>query len=181
VVGLGSKNAPSGDLSGKIVYAMRVDSIKSMEEYDEFTKKELLKKIPNIDSVNLIDRLGDSIYDFKSSAPQQRKSVHGHGNKKTDLGGESVLLSKHFYYFGRNAIELDDRFTKIIHQQSGHKSNANQDKFDDFVEWIESLGLEVGQLYGWPDFPVEWTKDNCSASCGVREKDNENDEIISVC
>jgi len=160
---------------------MRVDCIKSMEEYDEFTNKELPKKIPNTDSLHAIDRLGDSIYSFKGDTPQLRKSVHDAGNNKTDLGGESVLLSKHFYYFGHNPIKLDGRFSEIIHQQSGHKSKANQDKFDAFVKWIDGLGLEVGQLYGWPDFPIEWTNNNCSASCGLRKADNEKDKIISVC
>ena len=181
VVGLGSVDAPSGNLSGKIVYAMRVDFKKTMEEYDELTKTELKKKVPNVDSENLIDRLGDSIYDFEGSSPKLRKSVHDDGNIKTDLGGKSVLLSKHFYYFGHNAIDLDDRFEKIIHQQSGHKSNANQDNFEEFVEWIDGLELKVGQLYGWPDFPIEWTENSCSSSCAIRKEDNENDEIISAC
>lgn len=34
VVGLGSKNAPSGDLSGRMVYAMRVNQILSLRDYD---------------------------------------------------------------------------------------------------------------------------------------------------
>src|SRR5437773_7916372 len=35
VAGLGSKDAPSGDLSGHLVYAMHVESVLSLREYDE--------------------------------------------------------------------------------------------------------------------------------------------------
>lgn len=34
VAGLGSKKAPSGDLSKHLVYAMRVEEVLSLEEYD---------------------------------------------------------------------------------------------------------------------------------------------------
>ena len=34
VAGLGSRNAPSGDLSERLVYAMRVEKVLSLEEYD---------------------------------------------------------------------------------------------------------------------------------------------------
>ena len=35
VAGLGSKDAPSGDLNGHLVYAMRVDAVLTLKEYDE--------------------------------------------------------------------------------------------------------------------------------------------------
>jgi hypothetical protein len=34
VAGVGSGNAPSGDLRGRLVYAMRVEEVVSLEEYD---------------------------------------------------------------------------------------------------------------------------------------------------
>jgi hypothetical protein len=34
IAGLGSRTAPSGDLTGRLVYAMRVEAVLSLEEYD---------------------------------------------------------------------------------------------------------------------------------------------------
>jgi hypothetical protein len=36
VAGLGSKGAPSGDLSGHLVYAMRVETVLSLKQYLKF-------------------------------------------------------------------------------------------------------------------------------------------------
>jgi hypothetical protein len=47
VAGLGSKDAPSGDLSGRLVYAMRVEQIVSMLDYDRRAPKEWPHRIPN--------------------------------------------------------------------------------------------------------------------------------------
>ena len=34
IAGLGSRTAPSGDLTGRLVYAMRIEEVLSLEEYD---------------------------------------------------------------------------------------------------------------------------------------------------
>src|SRR5579872_1961476 len=100
VVGLGSKNAPSGDLSGRLVYAMRVEEVLTLEEYDRQAQARWPHRIPNPRSLDLSERLGDCIYDFSTGAPVQRKGVHGPDDIERDLGGRNVLLSRHFFYFG---------------------------------------------------------------------------------
>jgi len=40
VAGLGSKNAPSGDLSGRLVYAMKVEEVIPLSEYDRRAPQE---------------------------------------------------------------------------------------------------------------------------------------------
>jgi hypothetical protein len=77
VAGLGSKNAPSGDLSGRLVYAMRVEEVLSLRDYDLQASSRWPHRIPNIQSVVLQDRLGDCIYNFSSGIAVQRSSVHG--------------------------------------------------------------------------------------------------------
>jgi len=76
-----------------------------------------------------------------------------------------VLLSYHFFYFGSKAVPLPSEFQRICHQQSGHKSSQNDSCFQNFVEWIENSEYKTGQLYGWPDYIVDW--DDLSGSCSV--------------
>jgi hypothetical protein len=174
VAGFGSKNSPSGDLSGKLVYAMEVTQVLSMEEYDIFAPSQWPFKIPDINSMNLSSRLGDCIYDFSVAPPKQRDGVHGVGNMVTDLSGQNALLSSRYYYFGRNAITIPEHLYPILHQTQGHKSSANDKYVNEFVNWIVSLKLVPGQLYGWPDFIVSWSSElNCG--CMKRQCDAESD------
>ncbi len=101
VAGLGSKNSQSGDLSGYLVYAMRVEEVLSLREYDQQANARWPYRIRNVRSADLSERLGGCIYPQNSQLPSQRHSVHDAGNVETDLGSENVLISHDFYYFGR--------------------------------------------------------------------------------
>ncbi len=168
VAGLGSTNAPSGDLSGKLVYAMRVDEVLTMREYDEHSDQRWPFRVPDTNSLHLPDRLGDCIYDYSSGSPKLRSSVHGEENMKTDLGGEKVLISKEFYYFGHKAIRLPKSLTNICHQTQGHKSNSNSQYLEPFKTWIRSLGFQVGIMHGWPDTIVDWDERSSCSPCNIR-------------
>src|SRR5215831_11860111 len=45
--GLGSRTAPSGDLPGRLVYAMRVEEVFSLQEYDRQAPADWPHPIPN--------------------------------------------------------------------------------------------------------------------------------------
>jgi hypothetical protein len=175
VAGLGSKLAPSGDLSGHLVYAMRVEEVLSLMDYDLEARLRWPNRIPNLDSASLQDRLGDCIYDFSNGEPIQRPGVHGSTNIDTDLAGENVLVSKDFYYFGARARKLPDYLLPICHQTQGHKSNSNAPYFDQFVAWVRSLVPTPGQLYGWPDHIVDWTSIAACGGCTQRRLDDQFD------
>src|SRR5262245_17878769 len=104
--GLGSQVAPSGNLAGRLVYAMRVEETLSLADYDRYAPSRWPDRLPNVDSADLADRLGDCIYDFSSGKPIQRRGVHGPLNQATDLSGQNALISRHFYYFGSRAYPL---------------------------------------------------------------------------
>jgi hypothetical protein len=174
IAGLGSKQALSGDLSGHLVYAMRVEKVLSFEEYDREAAKNWPHRIPKIQSMELAERLGDCIYSFQNGEPKLLPSVHGPGNKDTDLSGKNVLLSKDFYYFGRRAQLLPDHLRPICHQGQGHRSTSNGDYFDPFVTWVRSLAPAPGQ-YGWPDAVIDPSGTEFGCDCSPRKRDGEND------
>ena len=173
IAGIGSCNAPSGDLSGHLVYAMRVEDVLSLADYDRQCRQHWRHRIPDVTSSDLSERLGDCIYDYSQGAPVQRPGVHGPLNMKKDLSGLNVLISKHFYYFGSRALALPQHLLGICHQTQGHRSDANDPFFDDFVQWIDGSGRQVAQLYGWPDFIVDWETTIACGGCLARDADDQ--------
>lgn len=177
VAGLGSASSPSGDLSGHLVYAMKVDEVLSLRDYDLLAQERWPHRIPNINSAALQDRLGDCIYDFSGGSPKQRPGVHDRGNISNDLGGKNVLISRDFYYFGSSARRLPDQLVPICHQMPGHRSDANDSYIDQFVEWVRSIARERGQLYGWPDFIPEWDSAGSCSTCGPRDMEDDTHDL----
>lgn len=172
VAGFGSINAPSGDLSGHLVYAMRVEEVLTMEEYDRHASVRWPHRIPNTTSLDLADRLGDCIYDYSTGAlPSQRPGVHSASNARKDLSGKNVLISQDFCYFGASALPLPSHLRDLCHQTQGHRCQKNTPYVDLFIGWLRGLNLESGQIYGWPDYVVDWTKVRacaCGQSAGVK-------------
>lgn len=176
VAGLGSRCAPSGDLSGRLVYAMRVEEVVSLAEYDHRAPIDWPHRVPNLLSRDLADRLGDCIYDYAAGdAPYQRASVHASENMKPDLGGVNALLSRDFYYFGNRAVQLPKELLPICHQGRGHKSNANAPYVAMFEHWLRGLGLGGGQIYGWPDFVIDWSSERIACGCEPRAEERADD------
>ena len=163
IVGTGSVNSPIGNMSGQVVYAMRVSQKMTMEAYDAFVKANIANKIPKWFSRDVRRRLGDAIYDFSSKPPKLRQSVHTEKNRDSDLGGKYALLSDHFFYFGDRPKQLPDHLLPIVKQGSGHRSRANDPFVEAFLNWLKSLGLEPNKLYGKPQYRL-W-KDDYYDSC----------------
>ena len=159
VVGLGSRNINGIDYSGKVVYAMKIAEIKTLAEYDEFCRNSLTNKIPDLNHHEYSRKVGDCIYNFaQNSKGILRPSVHNKGNRKTDLGGMNALISDHFYYFGKKAIELPQELWPIIKQGQGHRSDSNEPYKDQFVKWIENLGYKLNGVYGKPQIELKFMK-----------------------
>jgi hypothetical protein len=126
-------------------------------------------------STDMSERLGDCIYDYSSGVPAQRQSVHGPPNIETDLAGQNVLISRDFYYFGSRAISLPGFLLPMTHQTQGHRSDSNAPYVDLFIQWLRGLKLTPGQLYGWPDFVVNWATAGSPGGCLARKADGESD------
>ncbi len=150
IVGTGSKNTLVGNLAGKAIYVMKITDKMTLEEYDVFTKNSIPEKRPDLLNSDPRRHRGDSIFDFQHSPPAIRPGPHDEKNRKKDLSGKFALLSKQFWYFGRNAIPLPDHLLGIVKQGPGHRSGINDPFVDDFLEWISSLKYKASTLYGAP-------------------------------
>ncbi len=162
VVGTGSAVSPIGNISGKVVYAMRVTRTMTMKEYDQFTQSKLPNKIPLKTSTDHRRHCGDSIYDFCASTPSLRRGAHNECDQSKDLGGRFVLLSDHFFYFCDKPVALPQELLGIVKKGPGHKAGFNAPYVDDFIRWIHSLGYPPASLIGKPQ---RWSRRNSQASC----------------
>jgi len=130
---------------GKLLYAMKVTKKITYNEY--FTNPKYNNKKPIMNG-SLKSMYGDNIYhqDENSGKWYQIDSHHSYSdgsinyhNLNRDTQCEYLLLSDHFYYWGRNCIDVPDEFKSVIHIGRGHKSNAiDTTTADDLVQWISS-------------------------------------------
>jgi len=180
LVGLGGSHSPIGDISGHVVYAMRITKRLTLRNYDTFCRQHLRGKIPNWTSRDFIERVGDCIYDFsRPHGPTLRESVHGQQNRRVDLDGKNALLSQRFYYFGDQPVLLPAHLRPIVHQTQGHKSRANAQYAAEFVHWVEGLGLEPNGLFGEPQLRSEIMADlDGGAPCSTRDLEEDADDEI---
>ncbi|NQE44544.1 hypothetical protein C5S31_00805 [ANME-1 cluster archaeon GoMg2] len=131
IVGSGSMNNMGNN---KLIYAMKVTDKLTFEQYAK--DKRFENKIP---SNGLREERGDNIYSKNDKGEWvQRPSYHSKRHQEHDLKGEYVLISDHFYYFGRNAISIQEELKQIIKKGPGHKSKSISKKdIEKFEEWIE--------------------------------------------
>lgn len=178
IAGTGSKYARVGngqtkDMSGRLVYAMKVTDTMSMPAYDRYAQEHLPIKVPDWSSADPQKRLGDAIYEFSGGTARQRPGVHGAGNIDTDLAGRNALLSTHFFYFGSNAIALPDHLRDIAQNRQGHRVHKNEPYLDDFVTWIGEL--EQG-VHGQPLLDLFGDSVATAWCAGCRAESDEADE-----
>jgi len=173
IVGLGSANSPVGNVSDSVVYAMKVTDKRGFWGYDLFCQSNYPGKIPDWRNSDFKRRVGDCIYDFSNgNLPKIRLSVHDEQNRKTDLSGEHILISNHFYYFGNKPEKLPESLRSIIHNQQGHKAGSNQPYLEEFIEWIEKF--EKNKLYGDPQLKFEFEQnDDIRSKCAIRDLEDE--------
>ena len=83
--------------------------------------------IGNFLSTNLRNRkdngCGDNIYKKgeNSGLIQVKNLSHNEIHFKRDTSVNRVLISKQFYYFGKDAPEIPNKFKRLIHTVQGHK------------------------------------------------------------
>jgi hypothetical protein len=150
VIGTGSRRSPQGDLSGRVVYAMQIGRKLTMSDYDEWTANECPEKVPDCNNSDHRRVVGDSVYDFSSRPPRQRRGVHMHADRRRDLSGQFALLAERFVYFGQEATELPPSLDELVKQGPGHRRIRDGRLIRRFEKWFARFGRFGGALLGWP-------------------------------
>lgn len=137
---------------GKLLYAMKVTKKITFNEYFSNQRHSHKKPIMNGSLKNMY---GDNIYHLveKSGKWNQINSHHSYSdgsinyyNLNRDTQCKYLLLSDHFYYWGRNCIDVPNEFKSVIHSGIGHKSNAiDINTADNLVHWIY-MNFDQGYL-----------------------------------
>jgi len=86
---------------------------------------------------NLYSERRDCIYDDNLNL--LNNPFHYCSNIETDLGGENVLLSDDFVYFGVNHIDIDEIFLEIVPKVQGHLSKKNLKYEELFKKYFENF------------------------------------------
>lgn len=155
VIGMGGSRLKA---TSRCIFAMRVTDKITFHEY--WANPLYLDKKP-IRNGSRKMMVGDNIYHFDVACKiwAQADSHHSNSdgttnlhNRSKDLASLNVLISRHFYYFGREAPEVSSSLLSTIGYQNGigHRVyQAGMPGISDLIQWLHDQG-PINQLSGDP-------------------------------
>jgi hypothetical protein len=131
---LGHTTAAQGH---RLVYAMEVSEILCFDQYHNDPRFE--KKKPRFGG-NWREACGDNIYckGIRGAWKQGPSLFHYDSEERAkDIRHHVVFIGKRFYYFGRNAKEIEKPFIQLIRNGRGCKCSHPPDLVRDFLAWLQ--------------------------------------------
>ncbi|HUX31016.1 MAG TPA: hypothetical protein VMV78_10385 [Thiobacillus sp.] len=126
----------------RLVYAMLILKRLTMDVY--FNHPDFQCKKPVLDG-KPEQQCGDNLY-YRNDANQWKRlpsRFHNHPENfikdvGADLSGHPVFVSDHFYYFGRNRVEIPDFLQGVIQGRHGIKgpNKISSRLAEEFVQWL---------------------------------------------
>jgi len=156
VIGMGGSRL---EATGRCIFAMRVTSKTNFDEY--WSNRAYLDKKPVRNGSRKM-MVGDNIYhhDPKSKEWRQADSHHSNAdgsinfdNLKIDTKTDQVLISEHFFYFGREAPVVPIDIIRSIGFKNGRKHRVfSAQRCSQLFNWLEtvhrqSLNLITGRPF----------------------------------
>lgn len=126
----------------KLIFCMKVEQKLSFNEYWHEPLFQYKKPIIN---GSLVQMYGDNFYHQDTNGTWiQDNSAHSlidgttnEGHLKRDTGGQHVLISTNFYYFGRNAITIPDEFKSSVCTDARDMAFVHpSEKLNEFLAWL---------------------------------------------
>jgi hypothetical protein len=145
----------------RLIYAMHVEEIIPYDDY--YNDDRFAMKIPDFSKGKVVYKCGDNIYKpLPNVGYQQLQSTHSNGTKENletkghDLGGMYVLISKTFYYFGSNQIDLPECLHDLKVGRA-HKCRFPTDVVSAFISFIncQTVGINAHPT-SWPIDDASW-------------------------
>lgn len=151
---------------GKIVYLMKVSEVLTFDEYWSDTR--FFRKRP-MRNGSLVMMVGDNVYhrdpgdghwiqlDSHHSSPD---GTPNHMNLKTDTSSENVLISNHFFYFGKSAPEFNLEAIGYENHRGHSKKLLSEIGVADFIRNMERHHRhEINLVLDDPfDFSAAWKR-----------------------
>lgn len=119
----------------KLIYAMKISRALTFDLYWNYPEYE--GKKPNKNNVR-----GDNIYKYGESSELIQLPNRSHSDKhfETDTSVNRVLISKEFYYFGKNAPDIPEQCRSIVNSNQGHSqikpTSKNSIAASVFLVWL---------------------------------------------
>lgn len=160
VIGMGGSRLKA---TGRCIFAMCVTEKLTFDDY--WLSSAFLDKKPVRNGSQKM-MVGDNIYHFDTGANEWHQADSHHSNADgsinldnltRDTQSNIVLISQHFFYFGRQAPSVPSKLLDAI----GYKNQRSFRKFEDadasgLIEWLHNSFREsLNQVIGDPfDFDV---------------------------
>ena len=155
VMGVGGSRLKA---TGKLIYLMKVTETCTFNDY--WNDLRFIRKKP-VRNGSLLMMVGDNIYhqepgkkkwiqlDSHHSNPNGSKNID---NVKRDTSANNVLISNHFYYFGKNAKKIDLMKIGYKNHRGHSKIDLNENKISSFIARFEkknrsSINLVMGDPF----------------------------------
>lgn len=143
-----------------LIYAMKVEQILTFDAYWDNPKYDCKRPVV---TGTLCQMYGDNVYHTVEGKVIQEHCAHSldsgvpnMGHYDTDVSGENVLLSKHFYYFGDNAPMIPKDLDFILPWRNIQFQDLDDEQIEKFVSWLESnytVGIH-GDPCNWKEFKL---------------------------
>jgi hypothetical protein len=160
ILGIGCKTIRKIDgYFQKLIFCMKVEEKLSFNDYWNDNRFQCKKPVLN---GSLVQMYGDNFYHQDMQGKWiQDNSAHsldsGDQNEehtKRDTNGEYVLVSQNFYYFGREAIEIPEKFLAFISTNARNFAFVKPEKsVSDFIGWLQT-NYQTG-IHG---DPISWSE-----------------------
>ena len=135
ILGFGAA-AHGGLLRRKLIFAMQVEQILTFNEYWESEEFQCKKPVMN---GSVKQTYGDNIYHKEKGVWKQSDSHHSNpdgtpnqDNLRKDTSADAVLISRKYWYFGKNAQKMPKELSELVAEWRNYK------KFDGYDETLET-------------------------------------------
>lgn len=161
VVGL----TPKKD-GNRIVYFMRVDE--NPLTYAEYWNDRRFKAKRPRKADSILAKCGDNIYKPQDGGYEQLPSMHTPEDMEHDLGGEYVLISETFAYFGSMPLALPAALFPLIVKR-WHRSRFSDEVKATFLNFTRTVRFGVyARPRKWKEGDDSWN--GAVGGCSVRAK-----------
>lgn len=152
IIGVGGSRLRA---TGKVIYALKITEITTFSKYWLDPRFKVKRPVRNGSRAMLV---GDNIYHRDDRGEWIQEDSH-HSNQdgtpnaeniQRDTGSENVIISNHFYYFGKSAKKIT--FKSIDYKNSrSHRKFPIDSKVDRFISALEKrYKTHKNRIVGFP-------------------------------